>query len=270
MASALATGSPASSRRTPTGSRSTTSRASRPAARPGQWSTRPPTPLGDRLYPEGRSTGGSRPSTLEENGLTWSSTADCSRRARTGAAVPANGVAVPARPRSVVPEAFAASLRRRGLQEQRRALLAGQPGRERHGQDAGVRLTEPIPASPVPYVWRVRRNDSKGNPGPWSARPFVSLGRLPARLARERRVAAGLRRTTSNWSDVPGATSYTGSRLRNGSALVTVTTTSHRLATAKLSPTGNYTWTVTALDAGGKVSAPAPPALPGGRHRTDA
>ena len=37
--------------------------------------------------------------------------------------------------------------------------------------------SSPIPAAGTPYVWRVRRNDASGNPGPWSApQSFFSSG----------------------------------------------------------------------------------------------
>ena len=111
--------------------------------------------------------------------------------------------------------------------------------------------SEPLPASPVPYVWRVRRNDSKGNLGPWSS----GVVRLARQRARAPGTSAGVwvRSTGAylEWSDVPGATSYQLS-LRNGTNNATTSTVATAFAPSELQ-SGDYTWSVTALDAGGKA-----------------
>ena len=108
----------------------------------------------------------------------------------------------------------------------------------------------------MPYVWRVRRNDSKGNPGPWSAGSFVSRGSAPELLSPTSGVWQRFNGSYFEWSDVPGATSYQVS-LRNGTNNTVTTTVATALAPSELS-SGDYTWTVTAFDAAGKALGTSP------------
>jgi hypothetical protein len=63
---------------------------------------------------------------------------------------------------------------------------------------------DPIPAAASPYVWRVRRMDSRSNPGPWSVASFVSLGAVPALIAPANGSLQGTTAGYFEWSDVPG------------------------------------------------------------------
>ena len=69
--------------------------------------------------------------------------------------------------------------------------------------------TTPLPAASTNYLWRVRRVDASGNPGPWSdAASFYSNGDAadpgPARPAS----GSNARRSLFEWTEVPGAASY--------------------------------------------------------------
>ena len=115
--------------------------------------------------------------------------------------------------------------------------------------------TQPIPADATPYVWRVRRTDSDGNPGAWSVPfEFTSLGAAPVLTSPASgswQPGAG---TLFTWTDVPGAASYSLVATNgSGSRLANVSTPGNAYATTKAIPTGSYTWTVTALDSAGRT-----------------
>jgi hypothetical protein len=111
--------------------------------------------------------------------------------------------------------------------------------------------TTPLPASGAKYLWRVRRTDASGNPGPWStARSFFSTGATPSLATPHAGAWAKSRNTLFEWAEVPGATSY----LLN---LTGPITTKYSTVATAYAPTtvlrdGTYTWSVTALDSGGK------------------
>ncbi|WP_181310594.1 Ig-like domain-containing protein [Nocardioides campestrisoli] len=117
-------------------------------------------------------------------------------------------------------------------------------------RSASYAYAKPIPASSAPYVWRVRRIDSDGNVGPWSATgSFYSTGTAPELLS----PAGGSLQAPSGvlleWSDVQGAASYRGV-LDSGGKPQTFNTVATAHAPSTL-PTGSYTWTVQALDSDG-------------------
>ena len=117
--------------------------------------------------------------------------------------------------------------------------------------------TDPIPASNAPYVWRVRRADSAGNLGPWSATAsFISSGTAPSLLTPK--ASSKIRGMTAyfEWTEVPGAARYVLNL--NGAADSKVTTVATAYAAPSPNATGAYSWSVTALDAAGNPLAPAP------------
>jgi hypothetical protein len=114
----------------------------------------------------------------------------------------------------------------------------------------------PVPVSPAPYVWRVRRTDADGNEGPWSERGrfIVSAGAInltsPADGGSQPPNGPVL-----TWTPLAGATSYTVEiRPASGSGS---TTTANTVASAFAATTnfvsGTYIWTVTAKDASGSA-----------------
>jgi len=109
----------------------------------------------------------------------------------------------------------------------------------------------PLPASGTNYLWRVRRTDASGNPGPWSAAAsFMSTGAAPTLVTPKSSVYVSARKALFEWTEVPGAASYTLNL--TGPATSKIAT----VATAYAPPTalgdGAYTWNVTALDSAGK------------------
>lgn len=110
--------------------------------------------------------------------------------------------------------------------------------------------TTPLPADATNYLWRVRRADASGNPGPWSdAESFFSTGAAPTLVQPNAGVWVGNRSSLFEWSEVPGAASY---QLVFGGA----STSKFSTAATAYAPTatlrdGAYTWRVIALDSGG-------------------
>ena len=112
--------------------------------------------------------------------------------------------------------------------------------------------TDPIPASNAPYLWRVRRADSAGNLGPWSATgSFISSGTAPNLLGPK--ASAKVRGMTASfeWTEVPAAARYVLNL--NGSSDSKVSTVATAYAVPSPSATGAYNWSVTALDAAGNA-----------------
>ncbi len=213
---------------------------------------------GDRLYPEGRLYWRVQALDDQENGLTWSSTAELVKASPPLALrSPVNGTAVAgAAPLEWTPEAFA---RAYDVEIYKNNDLGFSPANRMVSTrvaNPAYTPTEPLPASPVPYVWRVRRNDSKGNVGPWSSGSFVSLGNAPEILAPANGMWVRSSGSYLEWSDVPGATSYDLS-LRNGTINSTTNTVATAHAPSELQ-SGDYTWSVTAFDAGGKALGTSP------------
>ncbi len=113
--------------------------------------------------------------------------------------------------------------------------------------------TSPIPASAQPYVWRVRKQDSSGNPGPWSAaQSFLSSGVAPNLLQPKAGIWLKNAGSLFQWTEVPGAASYTldigGSKTSSYDTVATA-----YAPTAQAS--GKYTWEVTAFDGAGNPLA---------------
>lgn len=111
----------------------------------------------------------------------------------------------------------------------------------------------PLPASSTSYLWRVRRVDSAGNAGPWSAdRPFTVSTSAPVITSP---VPGGSQSPTApvvTWQAVPGAASYAVSLTSStGSVVESATTPSLAFAATKKFGTGTYTAIVTARNTAG-------------------
>ncbi len=116
--------------------------------------------------------------------------------------------------------------------------------------------------SATPYVWRVRRKDSDGNPGPWSdvGRFTVVLDQADL-LSPAADAVVGPRGLVLRWTPVPEAATYRVELRKLNSSTTTVVTPAIAYApTAALMLDGVYEWRVTSLDANNQ-------AAPGGGWR---
>ena len=210
----------------------------------------------DRLYPEGTLYWRVQARDDEDNGLTWSAVQTMLKESPpVQLQSPSNGASASGTvPLRWEPQAFAASYTVEMYRNNDRSFSSANRLFSATVKTSAYAWNQPIPADPSPYVWRVRRTDADGNPGPWSAPyQFTSLGAAPVITGPANgswQPGAG---TLFSWTDVPGAASYaltaTGS---TGSRLVSTTTPGNAYATTKSVATGTYTWSVTAFDAAGK------------------
>jgi hypothetical protein len=208
---------------------------------------------GDRLYPEGRLYWRVQAVDSQDNGLTWSTPSELVKSSPAVALKsPLGGVAVPGTtPLTWAPQAYARSYEVEVYKNGDTAFSP--PNRVLNANVANPAYTpnEPLPASSTPYVWRVRRIDSRGNPGPWNAGTFVSLGSAPELLMPGNGANQATYGSYFEWSDVQGAATYQLS-VRAGTNNQTWNTVGTAFAPSEIG-TGTYTWQVTALDSAGKV-----------------
>lgn len=214
---------------------------------------------GDRLYPEGRIYWRVQAVDAQENGLTWSSTAELVKASPAlTLRSPAPGAAVAgSAPLEWSPQAFARSYDVEIYKNNDGAFSPVNRVVEARVLNPAYTPSEPLPASALPYVWRVRRTDAKGNVGPWSSGSFVSTGSSPELLAPAPGVWQPSTGALLTWSDVAGATSYE-LVLRSGSGSSSTATVATAYAPSELG-SGDYTWTVTALDAAGRAMGTSAP-----------
>jgi hypothetical protein len=210
----------------------------------------------DRLYPEGTLYWRVQATDSEGNGLTWSETRSLTKESpAVQLQSPGNGATVSGTvPLRWAPQAFAASYTVEVYKNNDRSFSSVNRLFAATVKTPAYVWTQPIPADPTAYVWRVRRTDADGNPGPWSAPyEFRSLGAAPVLTSPANGSWQPGVGTLFTWTDVPGAASYNlVATSATGSRLVSITTPGNAYATTKAIPTSSYTWTVTALDAGGK------------------
>lgn len=213
---------------------------------------------GDRLYPEGRLYWRVQAIDSQDNGLTWSSTAELVKASPAISLLsPVGGAAIAGTaPLQWAPQAFARAYE---VEVYKNGDTAFSPPNKVVGAtvaNPAYTPTDTLAASNVPYVWRVRRIDSRGNPGPWSAGTFKSLGNAPELLT----PGPGANQPTAGayfeWSDVQGAASYQIA-LRVGTDNSVITTVGTAYAPSELR-TGSYVWQVTALDAAGRTLGVSP------------
>ncbi len=210
----------------------------------------------DRLYPEGTLYWRVQATDSEGHGLSWSTVQSLTKESpAVQLQSPANGeVASGSVPLRWAPQAFAASYTVEMYKNADRSFSTVNRLFSATVKTPAYAWSQPIPADPTPYVWRVRRTDADGNPGPWSAAyEFRSLGAAPVLTSPANgswQPGAG---TLFTWTDVPGAASYSlAATSGTGSRLASITTPGNAYATTKAIATGSYTWSVTALDAAGK------------------
>ncbi|WP_107704851.1 Ig-like domain repeat protein [Nocardioides allogilvus] len=116
---------------------------------------------------------------------------------------------------------------------------------------AAYAWTSPLPPSPKPYVWRVRRIDSNGNEGPWSTTGRFTVDGGTLTLASP---ADGAAQPPNGpvmaWNPLLGAAKYRVEifALATGQNQTPVTTVATSYAPTSIFATGTYRWSVTALD----------------------
>lgn len=211
----------------------------------------------DRLYPEGTLYWRVQATDSEGHGLSWSPTQSLTKESpAVQLQSPADGSTVSGTvPLRWAPQAFATSYTVEVYRNNDRSFSTVNRLFSTTVKTPAYAWTQPIPADPTAYVWRVRRTDADGNPGPWSApAAFTSLGAAPVLTSPPNgswQPGAG---TLFTWTDVPGAASYSlVATSATGSRLASASTPGNVYATTRAIATGNYTWSVTALDAAGKA-----------------
>lgn len=211
----------------------------------------------DRLYPEGTLYWRVQARDYSDNGLTWSETRSLTKESPAVQLLsPANGAtASGSAPLRWSPQAFAASYTLEVYKNADRSFSAVNRLFSTTVKAPAYAWNQPIPADPTPYVWRVRRTDAEGNPGPWStAYEFRSLGAAPVLTSPANGSWQPTSGTLFTWTDVPGAASYSlTATSASGSRIASVSTPGNVYATTKAIATGTYSWSVTAFDAGGKT-----------------
>ena len=208
---------------------------------------------GDRLYPEGRLYWRVQAIDAQDNGLTWSAVSQLVKASPAlGLRSPVGGAAVAgAAPLQWQPQAFAKAYEVEVYRNNDTAFSPPNRVLSATVANPAYTPTEPLPASSTPYVWRVRRIDSRGNQGPWASGSFVSLGSAPELLAPAANANQESTGSYFEWSDVQGAASYQVA-IRTGTNNQLVGTVGTAYAPSELG-TGSYTWQVAALDASGRT-----------------
>ncbi|HET6562765.1 MAG TPA: Ig-like domain-containing protein [Marmoricola sp.] len=121
--------------------------------------------------------------------------------------------------------------------------------------------TSPLPASDLPYTWRIRRNDADGRDGAWTElsdprASFRVAGKAPTLLAPSRGDVVAADGALFTWQQPEEATaSYRFERRAVGSTsnAELVTTVGLAWAPTKQLPEGSWEWRVSTLDANGKI-----------------
>lgn len=213
-----------------------------------------------KLYPEGRLFWRVQARDGNDNPLPWSVPQELVKRTPPiGRTSPADGVTVAGTvPLEWQAQAFATSYVLEVYKDNDSAFSSANRVISVTTPTAAYASSSPMPHSALPYLWRVRRIDASGNPGPWSATgSFLSKGAVPELLAPSD--GAWQPRTGGffEWSDVPDAASYEfAARSDSGDSLVR-TTVATAYAPSELS-NGSWSWTVTALDSAGNALGKSP------------
>ncbi len=208
----------------------------------------------DKLYPDGTYFWRVQALDDKNQGQAWSQVQTFTKSSPPVVATsPANGASVPGTtPFRWSAAAFASSYTVEAYRNHDLTFSAANRVFSATVKTTAYAPSTPLPASSSSYVWRVRRTDASGNPGPWSTpRTFYSTGAAPTLLTPKNGVYVSNRRAVFQWTEVPGATSYA---LNLGGAHSSkITTVATAWATTSQLRDGAYTWNVTALDAAGNA-----------------
>ncbi len=208
----------------------------------------------DKLYPEGTYFWRVQARDADDNGLTWS---DVKSFVKQTPAVtlssPVDNVLVPGtHPFRWDPQAFAASYTIEVYKNNDLTFSVANRLFSANAKVPAYTPASPVPASDQPYVWRVRRIDTDGNPGPWSATgTFRSSGEAANLLSPPASSWVPTKTSFFEWSEVPGAASY--SLNVSGTKTAKFSTVATAYAYSSGWPTGAYSWNVTAYDGAGKA-----------------
>ena len=226
----------------------------------------------DKLYPEGTlywrvqaidSKGDPQNLTNNDGRLSWSETKTFTKSSpRVPLSSPVDGASVPG---TVAlrwqPQAFAAEYKVEVYKNNDTTFSTANRVFTKNVRTTAYAHNVPLPVSPTPYVWRVQRIDTKGNPGPWSWGGNVDpdgnpVGRFTvgSAILEITSPAPGASQPPNGpvltWRDFPGAVKYNvevnspaGGFVATGQTVATAYALTNNLAT------GTYPFKITALDA---------------------
>lgn len=230
----------------------------------------------DKLYPEGTlywrvqaidSKGDPQNIANNDGRLSWSETKTFTKSSpRVPLSSPVNGASVPG---TVAlrwqPQAFAAEYKVEVYKNNDTTFSTANRVFTKNVRTTAYAHDVPLPVSATPYVWRVQRIDTDGNPGPWSWGGNVDPDGNPVGRFT---VGSGILEITSpapggsqppngpvlTWRDFPGAVRYNvevsspaGGFAATGQTVATAYALTNNLAT------GTYPFKITALDASNTV-----------------
>jgi hypothetical protein len=208
----------------------------------------------DTLFPEGTLYWRVQAQDFENFGLAWSSVQSFTK------STPAVQLTGPADSSSVAgttpftwdAQAFAASYTLEVYKNNDAAFSPANKLFSTTVKTAAYAWNQPVPASATPYIWRVRKTDASGNPGPWSAPSrFTSVGTAPVLTAPASDELVPPNAALLQWTEVPDATKYDVEVRATGatSNWASATTTATAWAPLQTVPDGTWLWRVTAKDA---------------------
>lgn len=209
----------------------------------------------DRLYPEGTLDWRVQAIDSDDNGLTWSTTKQVVKRSPqvTLTSPVASAAVAGTTPFRWEPQAFSASYDVEINRNEDTTFAAGTRVSASYGvRTAAYTPSAPLPASTTPYVWRVRRIDAYGNPGPWSQPGrFTVTADSVTLLSPSLNASVAPNGPVLQWQPVVGATTYdvAVTPLSGQSTSVSATTVATAHAPQGYLQTGSYRWTITARDA---------------------
>jgi hypothetical protein len=209
----------------------------------------------DDLYPEGTYFWRVQARDFENQGLTWSPVQTFTKSSpAVSPSSPVGGVQVPGTtPFRWAAQPFAASYTVEAYRNNDQSFSAANKVFSATVKTTAYAPPSPIPAAGTPYVWRVRRNDVSGNPGPWSgAQSFFSSGVAPNLLSPKAGIWLKNAGALFEWTEVPGAATYRLNITGSSSSSVTTVATAYAPSAQK---SGSYAWSVTAYDGAGNPLA---------------